>query len=106
MPGKPQSSKDAVFLNGNSVEIRLPWTLLQFTDPTTLTVTHDDRATKGVRETAPSEGIGLSVSLGSELLETARYRWAPWSTAPAVQEREKTGVHFLAETLKSIPDQP
>ncbi|PIQ26704.1 hypothetical protein COW36_00900 [bacterium (Candidatus Blackallbacteria) CG17_big_fil_post_rev_8_21_14_2_50_48_46] len=106
LPGKPQSSKDAVFLNGNSVEIRLPWTLLQFTDPTTLTVTHDDRATKGVRETAPSEGIGLSVSLGSELLETARYRWAPWSTAPAVQEREKTGVHFLAETLKSIPDQP
>jgi len=104
-PSENASSRDAVILNGNSVEIRLPWTLLQFVDPTTLTVTHDDRATKG-RETAPSEGVGVSVSLQGELLESGRYRWAPWSQAPEVREREKTGTRLLEAALKAIPDKP
>jgi hypothetical protein len=104
-PDETVSSRDAVIVNGNNVEIRLPWTLLQFVDPTTLTVTHDDRATKG-RETAPSEGIGVSVSLAGELIESGRYRWAPWNQAPAVKEREKSGNPFMEAALKAIPNRP
>lgn len=103
--GQRPSSRDAVIINGNTIELRLPWTLLQFVDPTTLTVTHDDRTTR-VRETHPSEGIAVSVSLAGELIETDRYRWASWTQAPPVKEREKEGVPYVEAVLKMIPDHP
>lgn len=97
------SSKDAVLINGNELEIRLPWSLLHFTDPTTLSVTHDDRDTP-IRETAQSEGIALSVSLGNELIETGRYRWNSWNSAPPTKERIKEGVSVFTQTLEQLPD--
>lgn len=103
--GQQPSSHDAVIVKGRTIELRLPWTLLQFVDPTTLTVTHDDRATR-VRETHSSEGIAVSVSLGGELLETGRYRWASWTQPPPVQEREKAGNPYMEAILKAIPDHP
>lgn len=101
-PEQP-SSRDAVFIDGKTVTVRLPWTMLQFTDPSTLSVTNDDRQTRG-RETATSEGIGISVSLGSDLLESPRYRWAPWETAPPTTERLKNGLDELKQVLHELPD--
>lgn len=99
------SSKDAVIVNNDFVEIKIPWAMLQFTDPSTLSVMHDDRSTKE-RETARSEGIALSVSLGSELIETRRYTWKPWDKAPLTIEREKPALEILAREMRSIPDRP
>lgn len=93
------SSLDAVVMGNKTVEIRLPWTLLQFTDPSTLTVLHDDRSTPE-RETAVSEGIAVSISFDGELLESGRYRWQPWDEAPATMERKKPSLEILAEGLK------
>ncbi len=93
-------STDAIILGFNTIRIRIPWTLIQFTDPGTLSVLHDNRNTVE-RETAISEGIALSVSLGGELVETGRYSWEPWDEAPLTTEREKRSLEIFADGLKS-----
>ncbi|MGV3525876.1 MAG: hypothetical protein ACO1RX_16755 [Candidatus Sericytochromatia bacterium] len=103
--GQTASSRDAVILNGSSVEIRLPWTLLQFTDPSTRSVLNDDRLTPQ-RETTVSEGIAVAVSLGDTLLEAPRTSWATWNSAPRYREREKDGVGPLVAALAQISERP
>jgi len=93
------SSIDAVVIGNKTVEIRLPWTLLQFTDPSTLSVLHDNRSTPE-RETAVSEGISVSISLDGELLESGRYHWEPWDEVPLTIEYEKPSLEIFAEGLK------
>ena len=93
-------SMDAIILGYNTIRIRIPWTLIQFTDPSTLSVLHDNGNTVE-RETAISEGIALSVSLGGELVETGRYSWEPWNEAPLTTEREKLSLEIFANGLKS-----
>jgi hypothetical protein len=88
------------------VDIRIPWTLLQFTDPSVLEVMDDNRATSAT-EIAVSDGIALSVSLGKEILETkppySRFRWEPWDAAPPTTEREKASMTAFGAALKAIP---
>ncbi len=91
---------DAIVLGINTIRIRIPWTLIQFTDPSTLSVLHDNGNTVE-RETAISEGIALSVSLRGELVETGRYSWEPWNEAPITTEREKLSLEIFANGLKS-----
>jgi hypothetical protein len=95
-------NRTGVIFDGASVHIRLPWTLLQFTDPSTRTVMHDDRATTS-RETRVSEGIALSVQLGDELLETQRFRWEPWTTAPQTSERVKASAAIFSHAVRELP---
>jgi hypothetical protein len=104
------SSRDAVILGNTFVKIRLPWTLLQFADPSTLSVMNDDRNTipgsytGARRETAISEGIALSVSFETELLETERFQWSAWDTTPTVTERDKSSFGIFATKVKELPD--
>lgn len=97
------SSHDAVMLQGKQVEIRLPWVMLQFADPSTRSVMHDDRKTSG-RETRTSEGVGLSIGLQGQLLETERYRWNTWDKAPAVVPRIKNGLDTFKQVLNELPN--
>lgn len=103
--GEVATSLDMVTIRGNVVELRIPWTLLQFTDPSTLTVLHDDRSTPG-RETEVTEGIALVVSIGGEQLDTDRFRWEGWNKAPANEEREKPALEILSEALRQLPTEP
>lgn len=99
----PKSSHDAVMLEGHQITVRLPWVLLNVVDPSTHSVMHDDRSTRG-RESATSEGFGVSVALGSELLESQqRYRWPAWDSPPPTRQREKAGIEVLSDTLKRLP---
>jgi len=86
-----------------SVHIRLPWTLLQFTDPTTRTVMHDDRSTPE-RETRQSEGVALSLQLGEALLESQRFRWDGWTKAPETTERLKASAQIFSDLMRELPD--
>jgi hypothetical protein len=95
-------NRTAVILDGAVVRIRLPWTLLQFTDPTTRTVMDDDRATPE-RETRVSDGIAFSVQLGAAMIETQRFRWDGWKTAPQTSERLKRGAALLSQAMKDLP---
>jgi hypothetical protein len=93
---------DAVNIDGEIIEIRIPWTLLQFTDPSTMSVMNDDRSTMEF-ETAVSDGIALSISIDGQSVETDRYVWPTWDAAPPTDEREKTALQLFAETVQSLP---
>jgi hypothetical protein len=101
-PGDAETSRDSVSVNGAIIDVRLPWTLLQFADPSTRSVLDDDRATPG-RETRVSDGIAISALLGSDLLETERFRWDGWERAPVTTERLKSSAAIFATTLRTLP---
>ena len=101
--GEPMESHDAVIVEGNTVELRIPWVLLQFADPSTLSVMHDDRQTPE-RETRRSEGIGLSLVFENRLLEVDRFRWSPWDRLPPTTPRFKAGLDVLEQTLSQLPN--
>jgi len=97
----PASSMDAVVIDGESVEVRIPWSMLHFTDPTTLSVMDDDAKTK-VHETVVTEGIAVSVSVGGEVVETNRRAWEGWKRAPKFTERYKPAARALAESFANV----
>jgi len=95
------SSMDAIAIRNGSVRVRMPWTLLQFTDPTQLEVMDDDRDTPG-RETAVSEGIRLVVAQASGHLVSERLSWDPWEVPPPTTEREKDSIAILEHYLQTL----
>ena len=89
--------------DGATLTVRVPWTLLNVTDPSELRVLDDDPKTRE-RETALSEGFRIAVSLGDELVETPRRKWARWDAPPPYKERRKLSYAIFAEGLRGIPD--
>jgi hypothetical protein len=95
------SSMDAVAIGDQVVKVRIPWTLLQFTDPTQLVVMNDDRATPE-RETALSDGIRLTVVQGGGQVASDRLAWASWEEPPPTVEREKSSVKIIEHYLRTF----
>ncbi|HEX5617042.1 MAG TPA: hypothetical protein VFX51_01405 [Solirubrobacteraceae bacterium] len=86
------------------VEVRLPWALLGFADPSSLKlfVEHPDEPTS----TKPAGPIQAAVVMGEDpLLTTARYGWEPWNEV-AWHERRKAGFDDLADTLRDLSAAP
>jgi len=83
---------------GHVVELRLPYTAVGFSDPSSLQayrVLSDGRmATEGV----PRLGIGI-VYQGT-LLATNGYAWEPWQSVQW-HEREKAGIDVLSNEVWS-----
>jgi hypothetical protein len=101
--------RTGVIFDGATIHVRFPWTLLQFTDPTTRSVMADDRSTPsrpGPRETQVSDGIAFGVELGDQLLETSRFKWDGWTKAPATTERLKKAAQLLKDGLPELIDEP
>lgn len=101
---EPASNLDAIVISDTDMHIRVPWTLLQVTDPSRLTVLDDDRATTG-RETAVSEGIRVVIEKQNQRIETPRYRWKGWEKAPMTVEREKAGVVVMQQMMLELGPQ-
>jgi hypothetical protein len=99
---QPATILDAVVFDNSTIDIRIPWTLLQFTDPSTLSVMNDDRVTMG-RETTISEGIGVSISTADSIIETVRYKWSSWDRVPAYKIREKKSMEIFGRALQALP---
>jgi len=102
------TSHQAVTISNRRIDIRIPWTLLYFVDPTRHRVVHDDSNNPpGPVSTESSNGIALSLAAnGSLLVETERFLWPQWSSAPATRERLKAGVEHFADTLRSLSNWP
>ncbi|MFT3738652.1 MAG: T9SS type A sorting domain-containing protein [Breznakibacter sp.] len=99
----PSSSTDAVTITGSSVEIRLPWTLLNFVDPSTCKVMHDDRSTSE-RELAVSDGIAVSVFLKNQVYTPAqRFLWETWNHALNTQSYIKQSYQIVKSQLPNYP---
>lgn len=102
----PPGSTDAVRLYDDRIRIRLPWTLLQFTDPSQHRVIHDDRNIPGTG-TRISDGIALSLFYrGFKAESTDRYRWPTWNHALNASEYKKAGYHVIQEALPGLPGNP
>ncbi len=95
-------SHQAVVLDKNSITVRLPWTLLQFSDPSSRSVI-DDRRETDERETIVSDGIRIAFAVDNEFTVTDRFAWDRWDSAPATTERKKESWAILSEVLKSLP---
>ena len=104
--GDETTSQDAVVVDGLTITIRVPWLLLHFTDPSTLSVFHSSTGEGRAREARVTEGIGLVVNLGDTTLETPRFTWDGWDQAPETTDRLKASVEVLGEALELIDPFP
>jgi hypothetical protein len=100
------SNRDGIRIVDNTIEVRIPWTLLQVTDPTQHEVFDDRRETPIEREVAVTQGIALGALFRGELLESGRFLWPGWSETPEYIEHEKPSMAIVAQELGELPDIP
>jgi len=87
-----------VAASGKVVEVRLPWALLGFSDPSSLTL-YDVRP-KGPPRTIHAGRTGIAVAVaGAPLLRTSGYAWEPWQHVEW-HERRKQGFDDLARAMR------
>jgi hypothetical protein len=81
------------------IEVRLPWALLGFSDPSssTLYVEHP----KGATSTLKAGRVGIAVFTEGSLLRTNGYAWEPWQRV-TWHERRKAGFDELAGTMRRL----
>lgn len=102
----PTYSTDAVRLFSDRIEIRLPWSLLNYTDPSRREVMHDDRSTPE-RETRISDGIKVGIFYDDFSRETTtRFSWDTWNTVEEAEEYQKAGYNLVKEYLPTLPGNP
>ncbi len=108
--GNYANNLQLVALANNQVNIRIPWTLLNFIDPAARSVMYDDRDTR-VRETAVTDGIALTLFYKTCKLETPRQTWPTWDKDAIFDftkfiqkpvEREKPTLEIIKNGLKTL----
>jgi len=102
----PPSTMDAVVISDSLLDVRLPWTLLQFSDPSSLLVINDNRATL-VREDTVTDGISITVSHnGCSATPPTRFLWQGWNTVTGITEYDKAGLKVMKEGLPLVATVP
>ena len=95
----PASSRDAVTLYSDHIQIRIPWSLIHFVDPSEYVVFHDDRNIPGPQDTI-SDGISISVFHGDTVFTPQeRFLWDSWNTALDVKEVIKGSYWVMKDRL-------
>lgn len=86
------------------IELRLPWALLGFSDPSSLTLYEEHP--KAATSTIEARRVGIAVFTNGSLLRTNGYAWEPWQRV-TWHERRKAGFDELASTMRrlSAPEQ-
>jgi hypothetical protein len=100
-PADPRfDERTLVAATGDVVEVRLPWALLGYSDPSSKTLfeAHPD----GQVTTVEGGHVGIAVlAAGSPLLTTDGYDWDTWDTV-SWNERKKAGFDGLAQTMRDL----
>ncbi|MDX1811758.1 MAG: hypothetical protein R3240_07425 [Gammaproteobacteria bacterium] len=100
-----QASNEAIAIDGNQLQIRIPWGLLQITDPARQQVFHDLPETT-LRDSLSTAGIRLGIVVNNQLQgETERYLWPGWTDIndmPAVTERIKPAYYAYKQAISSL----
>jgi hypothetical protein len=95
----PENSKDAVTIFLDRINIKIPWALLQFVDPSQRKVLHDNRSTNQI-EYMESDGISVSVFYqGQEFTPQQRYLWDAWDIVGQVQQYTKGSYYVMKDRL-------
>lgn len=98
----PLKSTDAVRLDADYIQVKIPWTLLNFIDPSLKTVVHDDRST-GQKEDTTSTGIHFSLHLNDlSVWSTNRFSWDNWNVVTDYKEYKKASYYILQNELKEF----
>jgi hypothetical protein len=98
----PVSSRDAVTIHPDHIDIRIPWSLIHFVDPSEYVVFHDDRNTYQPEDTI-SDGVALSISYkGEDFHTTERFLWEKWNTALDVEEVIKGSYWVMKDRLQEF----
>lgn len=107
------SSSDGVRINGNDILLRIPWSLLQFTDPSLKLVMHDDRSNNDGdptqvddREEMESDGVLLTVIYKGDKLITERCLWDNWDMPSNIVEYDKDSYPIFIEGAATISESP
>jgi len=79
------------YRDGSDVDIRIPWAMAGFSDPSSHRVLRPD---KGAGETAVSPGVTVVLSAGSVDQATSPVTWEQWQQVRYV-ERRKPGADTL-----------
>ena len=94
-----KSLSDFYYKDGN-LEIRIPWQLLNVTDPSGKTVMDDFFVKRGITSTAVTDfyfGLGV-LSKTKNIALSGTYTWNGWET-PTYHERLKPSYYYLKEKL-------
>jgi hypothetical protein len=111
----PYQFLNAVTVYKDSLEIRIPWTLINFSAPTVGRAMHYVSHQDGVdivieQQDTLSDGIALTLSLKDDLYQSDRYTWAPWDYEKIVNdapiERKKESFHHLKQMLPQFNSSP
>jgi len=111
----PYQFLNAVTLFNDSVEIRIPWTLINFPAPTVGRAMHYQSHMDGPdlvidRQDTLSDGIAVSILLQDEIYQTGRYQWSPWDYEKIVNEppleRKKQSFHYMKQMLPQFNSPP
>jgi hypothetical protein len=101
VPSSPDfDARTLVAARGQVVEVRLPWALLGYSDPSSLMLV--EAHPEAVTTTLKGGRVGIAVlSDGDALLTTSGYTWDPWQSV-AWNERKKAGFDDLASTMRKL----
>jgi hypothetical protein len=104
-PANPNfDQRTLVAADGKVVEVRLPWALLGYSDPSSLKLYEEHP--KEATTTIEGGRVGIAVlSDGSALLTTSGYAWDAWQ-AVTWNERRKAGFDGLASTMRELSPGP
>lgn len=95
------------YYKGNILELRIPWLMLNFRDPSTKEI-EDDFRTNGEFSGMNADSIWLGLSIngaekrnGMEKIEMHPYQWENWDQFPYF-ERLRKGYYILQEQFKIL----
>ncbi len=104
--GLPATSMDAVYLKDDAIAIKLPWTLLNVTEPSTAAVMHDDPFLAG-RQHITSDGMAATVFHEGGVFETSsRFKWEGWNNALGAVEYKKASYEITKERKRAMLGNP
>lgn len=103
-PGK----RTVVAWDDNRIQVRIPWTMLYFYDPTQTKVIDGAISYDGGYSFdiigKISDGIAVSVYNESNVTNTlTRYIWPSWLIVPQTTEKAKKSLEIISEGLRLIP---
>jgi hypothetical protein len=92
-------NRTLVAARGKVIELRLPWALLGYSDPSSLLLylEHPKAATSTVK----GGRVGIAVFTNGLLLRTNGYAWDPWQRV-TWNERRKAGFDELGNTMRRL----
>jgi hypothetical protein len=102
------NSLTGVYWQQRKIKIRMPWTMLYFSNPMQSEVINGfDLKGQPVPIRATSDGIAISVAKGNYVVNTtSRYTWPSWIVVHPTTEREKASLKIVEQGLSGFSDVP